>query len=264
VINIDDKYAEEILKASRAEENILCSCEGKNADYTASNICHGGGCDFEYAFKVVSEREVFDAKIPFVGRFSPINSLESIAVAQSYGIGSSELSAILPRLRSVDGRMEKAETGNAPFSVYIDYAHTPDALENILTSARETLECRNSSGRLIVLFGCGGDRDRGKRKEMGQIASRLADFVIVTSDNSRSEDPCEIISDIYKGIDKEKEHILIVERESAIRFAVSVAKAKDIVILAGKGHERYEIDKYGRHPFDERDIVKKAISERFG
>jgi UDP-N-acetylmuramoyl-L-alanyl-D-glutamate--2,6-diaminopimelate ligase len=92
----------------------------------------------------------------------------------------------------------------------------------------------------------------------------LADFVIVTSDNSRSEDPCEIISDIYKGIDKEKEHILIVERESAIRFAVSVAKAKDIVILAGKGHERYEIDKYGRHPFDERDIVKKAISERFG
>ena len=264
VINIDDKYAGDILEASRAEKNILCSCEGKNADYIASNICHGGGRDFEFAFEVVSEGEVFDAKIPFVGRFSPINSLESIAVARSYGIGSSELSAILPRLKAVEGRMERVETENAPFSVHIDYAHTPDALENILISARETLENRARGGRLILLFGCGGDRDRGKRKEMGQIASRLADFVIVTSDNSRSEDPCEIIADIYKGIDKEKEHILIVERESAIRFAVSIAKEGDMIILAGKGHERYEIDRYGRHPFDEREIVKKAISERFG
>ena len=264
VINADDKYAREILGASRAEENILCSTEGKKADYVASNIFYGGGDDFEFAFKVISEREVFDAKIPFVGRFSPSNSLESIAVAMSYGIGSSEISAVLQTMKGVEGRMERLDTVGAGFSVYIDYAHTPDALKNILISARESLEHKRRKGRLIVLFGCGGDRDRGKRKEMGQIASSLADFVIVTSDNSRSEDPCQIISEIYKGIDKEKEHILIVERESAIRFAVSVAKEGDVIILAGKGHERYEIDKHGRHPFDEREIVRKAISERFG
>ena len=182
----------------------------------------------------------------------------------SYGIGSGEIVTVLRSMKSVEGRMERVDTMGAGFSVYIDYAHTPDALENILISARESLEHKRCKGRLIVLFGCGGDRDRGKRKEMGQIASRLADFVIVSSDNSRSEDPCQIISEIYKGIDKEKEHILIVERESAIRFAVSIAEEGDVVILAGKGHERYEIDKYGRHPFDEREIVKKAISERLG
>ena len=116
---------------------------------------------------------------------------------------------------------------------------------------------------MILLFGCGGERDHGKRRQMGAIASKFADFVVVTSDNSRSEDPLSIIEDIYKGINKEKEHIIIVERESAIRFAVSIASRGDVILLAGKGHEKYEISQEGRRAFDESEIVKDAVSKRF-
>ena len=187
------------------------------------------------------------------------------------GIVEGELVRVLPTLSGVPGRMEKVDIDQrADFSVYLDYAHTPDALENVLYSARDIIQKNsenNSSkkhGRVILLFGCGGERDHGKRRQMGGIASKLADFVIVTSDNSRSEDPCEIISDIYKGINKEKEHIIIVERESAIRFAVSIAGKGDFVLLAGKGHEKYEITSKGRTSFDEAQIVKDAVKAKLG
>lgn len=144
--------------------------------------------------------------------------------------------------------------------VIIDYAHTPDALEKLLRTARE-MRGENTS-RLTVLFGCGGDRDPGKRREMGAIASKLADFVIVTSDNSRSEDPVEIIRQILGGVDREKEHIAITSRREAIRYAVENAKPGDMIILAGKGHETYEIDRTGRHPFDERAEVQNAYRNR--
>ena len=217
--------------------------------------------------RVRTEKTEFAAVIPLVGRFSPTNSLEAIAVAECCGIADGELVKALSTLNGVPGRMEKVDIDEkADFSVYIDYAHTPDALENVLRSARD-IKVNNANasndGRVIVLFGCGGERDRGKRRQMGAIASKLADFVIVTSDNSRSEDPCEIIGDIYKGINKEKEHIIIVERESAIRFAISMAKKGDVIILAGKGHEKYEISKNGREPFFESEIVKDAVRKRY-
>ena len=269
VINADDKYAAAILESSRAEKNILCSCEGNFCNLSASNIRFGGGDGF--SMEVRSEMASFDVKIPLEGRFSPTNSLEAIAVALSCGIAEGELREILPTVRGVPGRMERVDIDKrADFSVYIDYAHTPDALENVLHSVRDIIESgdrENSSAtprRVILLFGCGGERDHGKRRQMGNIASKLADFVVVTSDNSRSEDPCEIISDIYKGINKEKEHIIIVERESAIRFAVSIARKGDIVLLAGKGHEKYEISSKGRTFFDEAQIVKDAVLERLG
>lgn len=269
VINADDKYSAAILESSRAEKNILCSCEGNFCDLSASNISLGGGEGF--SMRVRSEMASFDVKIPLEGRFSPTNSLEAIAVALSCGIAEGELCEALSTVCGVPGRMEKvALDERADFSVYIDYAHTPDALENILYSARDIIERsdeNNSSrrqGKVILLFGCGGERDRGKRRQMGSIASKLADFVVVTSDNSRSEDPCEIISDIYKGINKEKEHIIIVERESAIRFAVSIAEKGDVVLLAGKGHEKYEISSKGRTFFDEAQIVKDAVIKKLG
>ena len=194
VINADDKYAAKIIERSRAERNILCSCENENCNIYASNICLGGGDGF--SMKVRTEMTEFDADIPLVGRFSPINSLEAIAVAEGYGIAEGELTAILKGIGCVSGRMERVDIDKrADFSVYIDYAHTPDALENVLLSARDIKQ-----GKVIVLFGCGGDRDRGKRRQMGAIASRLADFVIVTSDNCRSEEPSSIIEDIYKGL----------------------------------------------------------------
>ena len=202
-----------------------------------------------------------------MGRFSPTNSLEAIAVAECCGIADGEIVKALSTLEGVKGRMERVDIDKrADFSVYIDYAHTPDALENVLRSARDIISdasLQKREGRVIVLFGCGGERDRGKRRQMGAIASRFADFVIVTSDNSRSEDPCDIIGDIYKGINKEKEHIIIVERESAIRFAISIARQKDVILLAGKGHENYEISSRGKLPFFESDIVKDAVRKRF-
>ena len=269
VINADDKYASEIYKRSRAEKNVLCSCEGNFCNLSALNICQGGGEGF--SMDVRSEMANFNVSIPLEGKFSPTNSLEAIAVSLLCGIAEGELVRVMPTLSGVPGRMERVDIDKrASFSVYIDYAHTPDALENILHSARDIIsknkENTDSSkqGKVILLFGCGGDRDRGKRRQMGSIASKLADFVVVTSDNCRTEDPCSIITDIYKGINKEKEHIIIVERESAIRFAVSIAGEGDVVLLAGKGHEKYDITSKGRAFFDEEQIVKDAVIKKMG
>ena len=155
--------------------------------------------------------------------------------------------------------MERVRIPTDEFSVIIDYAHTPDALEKLLKSVRRI---RAPYGHTILVFGCGGERDRSKRREMGQIASRLADFVIITSDNCRGEDPERIFSDILTGIDKEKPYCLINDRSAAIESAVMSAKYGDIVVLAGKGHERYEINNGVRRPFDERKIVKTACKKR--
>jgi UDP-N-acetylmuramoyl-L-alanyl-D-glutamate--2,6-diaminopimelate ligase len=145
------------------------------------------------------------------------------------------------------------------FSVYIDYAHMPDALENLLRSARGMTE---AGERIVLLFGCGGDRDKSKRSVMGKIASVGADFTIITSDNSRSEDKEKIIEDIMQGFDKSREHKIITDRREAIEYAVVNALPGDVILLAGKGHEKYEIDSNGRHPFDEKDIVIKSINKR--
>ena len=118
---------------------------------------------------------------------------------------------------------------------------------------------RQEGGRIIILFGCGGERDRDKRKKMAQVASRLSDLVVVTSDNSRGEAPRQIFADIMKGIDKEKPYILIEDRAEAIKYALTYARTRDIVLLAGKGHEKYEIDCKGRHFFDEREVVRAFV-----
>ena len=154
--------------------------------------------------------------------------------------------------------MERVETDGS-LSVLIDYAHTPDALEKLLRTVRDM---RCAEERITLLFGCGGERDRGKRRLMAGIACRLSDLVIVTSDNSRGEDPRQIFSDIMKGIDKEKPFALIPDRREAITWAVKNARAGDWIVLAGKGHETYEISREGVAPFDERSIVYDALRER--
>jgi UDP-N-acetylmuramoyl-L-alanyl-D-glutamate--2,6-diaminopimelate ligase len=144
----------------------------------------------------------------------------------------------------------------ADFTVLIDYAHTPDALERLL------LELREAGGRITLLFGCGGDRDRGKRPLMGQIASAYADRIILTSDNPRTEDREAILREILSGIDRDADCTVIADRREAIRYAVLTAERGDTLILAGKGHEEYELDAYGRHPFSEWDTVLAAYAER--
>ena len=254
VINFDDDYAKGILSSFLGGRASLCSLKDKNAEYFASDIDLDANEGVSYRLNV--REGVFDVKLPsFFGGFSVINSLEAIAVAKEHGIEYRDILRSLESLSGVPGRMERVSLPQSiGFSVYLDYAHTPDALEKSLLTLRKI----KGEGRLITLFGCGGDRDRGKRRLMGNVASALSDFVIVTSDNSRSEDKMNIISDIYRGIDKEKAHKIIPDREEAIKFAVLYARAGDTILLAGKGHEKYEINNTGRHPFDEKEIVRRA------
>ena len=158
----------------------------------------------------------------------------------------------------VRGRMERVSDAEDT-AVFLDYAHTPDALERLLTSVRGF---RKKEQRIILVFGCGGDRDRGKRAEMGRIASRLADLTVITSDNCRGEDPQAILRDILKGMDKEKPYKVICDRAEAIAYAVGVAQKEDILLLTGKGHETYEIRGRQRLCFNERETVRDCLRRR--
>ena len=189
-----------------------------------------------------------------------MNSMQAAACTMELGIGATVVKDALASMAGVKGRMERVRLGlGADFTVLIDYAHTPDALENLLRSARGI---QKEGQRTVLLFGCGGDRDRGKRSLMGRIATEYADLVILTSDNSRSEDPQRIIEEILVGIDRQKNHRVIVDRREAIRYAVMTAQKGDLILLAGKGHEEYEITGEGRFPFCEKQIVREAFAER--
>jgi UDP-N-acetylmuramoyl-L-alanyl-D-glutamate--2,6-diaminopimelate ligase len=197
-----------------------------------------------------------------MGRFNVMNTLEAAVAALKLGISPSDVKESLALFGGIDGRLEKvriAADKKVDFSVYIDYAHTPDALENLLRTVRSF--CRRGQ-RIVLLFGCGGDRDRYKRSIMGKIASSMADFVIVTSDNSRGEKPLDIISDIVSGIDSDGHYTVIEDRRDAIEYAIKKARRGDIILLAGKGHEKYEIDENGKKPFCEKEIVR-ALVERY-
>ena len=199
-------------------------------------------------------------RCPIPGKFSVINSMQAAVTALELGVHASRVKEAIASLSGVCGRMERQRLGpGADFTVLIDYAHTPDALENLLRTAEPL---RRGDGRLIVLFGCGGDRDRGKRPMMGRIASENAQLVILTSDNSRSEDPKEIIAQILVGVRGDTPCVVIEDRADAIVYAIQNARAGDVILLAGKGHETYEITRKGRRYFNEREIVQRAFADR--
>lgn len=256
IINADDPWGQQLLN-DISVKTLTTSCEG-NGDYIAKEVSFGenGNCSYKLCF----DNKSIPINLNMGGRFAVNNTLQAACFALWFGIEADMVSLALSKIEGVSGRMERVSVGyDTGFSVIIDYAHTPDALENLLLGVRFA----QKGGRIVLLFGCGGDRDRGKRKLMGIIASRLSDLVIITSDNSRSEDREAIISDILKGIDKEKPFVVIADRKEAIEYAVKNARRGDVIILAGKGHERYEIDKTGKRPFDEREIVRNAIYRYF-
>jgi UDP-N-acetylmuramoyl-L-alanyl-D-glutamate--2,6-diaminopimelate ligase len=187
-------------------------------------------------------------KIP--GMFSVYNGLATISAAMLLKIDIEHAASALKTFEGVKGRAEVVPTGR-DFTVLIDYAHTPDALENIISSVRGF-----TNKRVVTLFGCGGDRDKKKRPMMGEIAAKLSDFVIVTSDNPRTEEPGDIISDILVGLEKIKKPYRVIEnRREAIYWALESAKSGDVLILAGKGHETYQIFGTEKIHFDEREVV---------
>jgi UDP-N-acetylmuramoyl-L-alanyl-D-glutamate--2,6-diaminopimelate ligase len=200
-----------------------------------------------------------------IGRFNAVNLLGVLGVLLASGVPLHQASRSLARIRPAPGRIERHGGGRRPLAV-IDYAHTPDALEKVLIALREALrEARGRrarpahGGRLICVFGCGGDRDAGKRPLMGRVASRLADRVVITSDNPRNEDPARIIADIREGAGKDS--VVEPDREHAIRAALRDANAGDIVLIAGKGHEQYQSVRGVDHPYSDAAVVKAALRE---
>ncbi len=257
VINRDDGCFDAVAAAGAGR--VVSGGFSDAADYRAVDIRSLGANGIEYLLD--SHRARFRLRSPIPGRFTVENSLLAAACAIELGVSPLAVQDALASLRGVAGRLERVVLpGDLPFAVLIDYAHTPDALEKLL---RTVSAFRRSGERIVLLFGCGGDRDPAKRKPMGRIATEMADFVIITSDNARSEPPEDIIADILRGVDREKPHIVILRRAEAIDYAVRTARPGDIILLAGKGHECYEIDASGRHPFDERQIVGDAVKRHW-
>jgi UDP-N-acetylmuramoyl-L-alanyl-D-glutamate--2,6-diaminopimelate ligase len=194
---------------------------------------------------------------PLPGRFNVLNVLGAVAAARALGVGDDTIVAALPQIGRVPGRFESIDEGQG-FALLVDYAHTPDSLENVLAAARPL-----AAGKLVCVFGCGGDRDRGKRPQMGAIAARLADHTIVTSDNPRSEDPEAIVAEVLAGIDERDGVEAIVDRRAAIARAVELAAVGDVVVVAGKGHEQGQEFEGGRKlPFDDATVAREALRAR--
>jgi len=201
-----------------------------------------------WTLALIGER--LPVELPLIGDFNVMNALGAAAAAYALGTATPQIAGRLSSLPQVPGRLELLNESPA---VLRDYAHTPDALERALTAVRPF-----TRGRLVVLFGCGGDRDRGKRPVMGEIAERLADVAIVTSDNPRTEDPERILDDIEAGMHGEN-HERITDRREAIQRALALATSEDVVLLAGKGHETYQVRGTTKYPFDEKEIVKSLV-----
>ena len=252
VINVDDPYARRMREAASCP--VLTTSVHGRADLSAEDVAlHSDSI----AFTAVSQGERAQVKLPIPGRFTVYNALTVLGIALELGIPLGEAAGALADARGVKGRVEVVPTPGMPYSVLIDYAHSPDGLENVLTSVRDF--CK---GRLISVFGCGGDRDPIKRPIMGRIGVEKADFAIITSDNPRTEEPMAIIRDILAGINEDMgEYIVIEDRRKAIRYAMDIAKKDDIIVLAGKGHETYQEVDGVKHHLDEREEVAAHLEE---
>ena len=252
VINTDDSYAPRFLDA--ADCPVLTTAVAGKADLRAENVeLLADGI----RYTAVSGEERIAVHVPIPGRFTVYNTLTVLGIARQLGISLSDAAAALETVEGVKGRIEVVPTPGKEYTVLIDYAHTPDGLENVLSSVRDF--CR---GRIISVFGCGGDRDPIKRPIMGEIGVKLADFAVITSDNPRTEEPMTIIEDILRGVRPEHgEYIVVEDRRSAIRYAMDIAKKDDIIVLAGKGHETYQDIGGQKLHLDEREEVAAHLAE---
>lgn len=252
IVNIDDEYGNQLLGIAK---NTVTYGLDNSAEVTTKK--------FQLAFNGLT----FTAQTPngkiqvvsaLVGRINVYNILAAIGAAQALGISNESIEAGIRNLESVSGRFQRIDLGQ-PFLVIVDYAHTDDALESLIRTAREL----NPKGRIITLFGCGGSKDRTKRPVMGEVTGRLSDLTILSSDNPRSEDPLKIISDIIVGVQKTTgKYVIEPDREKAIGLAMDEARAGDIVLLCGKGHENYQILADRTLEFDDREVARRALRQR--
>ncbi|MUG45009.1 UDP-N-acetylmuramoyl-L-alanyl-D-glutamate--2,6-diaminopimelate ligase [Paenibacillus woosongensis] len=252
VINADDPVSAYFAQQTAAE--VITYGVEHAADIRASDIAITARGT---TFHVDTFQGSADIALRMVGKFNVYNALAAIAAALLEGVPLNRIKESLEAVKGVDGRVEAVDEGQ-PFAVIVDYAHTPDGLENVLRTVGEFAE-----GRVICVFGCGGDRDKTKRPVMGKIAAKYAQYVIVTSDNPRTEDPVAILNDIAAGLVEdgvdEKRYELVVDRREAIRKAIEMASNEDVVLIAGKGHETYQLIGTEVHDFDDRIVAKEAI-----
>ncbi len=253
VLNLDDPSTEKIMQSTGAKV-ITYGIEGK-ADVVAKSIKLNLD---KTIFTLASHRGEIKISLPLIGKHNIYNALAAGAVAMGQGIDLDIVKRGLEKVSSIPGRFERIDCGQ-PFTVIVDYAHTHEALSRLLDTCRE-LKPR----RIITVFGCGGDRDRGKRPLMGEVAIDLSDYVFVTSDNPRTEDPERIALDIEVGIKRrgKNNYQTIIDRFQAIEKALSMAESGDLVVIAGKGHEDYQIFKDRRVHFDDREVARKILLER--
>ena len=249
VYNADDPWSARMLEG--------CSCRtfgysirGK-ADLMAKNVQLLSG---SVAFDAEADIEWNHVRVGIPAEFTVYNTLDAISCCWNLGVSLGDCADALARNHGVKGRMEIIPTPGKDYTILNDYAHKPDALEKVLVAAKEF-----AKGRVVVLFGCGGDRDRTKRPVMGEIAARLADFTIVTSDNPRTEDPMFIISEILTGMPEGTQYVVEPDRVKAIHYAMDNALPDDVIVLAGKGHEDYQEINHQHFPMDERVIVAEHL-----
>jgi UDP-N-acetylmuramoyl-L-alanyl-D-glutamate--2,6-diaminopimelate ligase len=251
VLNLDDAYGQRLLSMSRARL-LTYGLEGE-ATCKPSAVHHALD---GIRFTLSTTKGQLEITSPLVGRHNVYNLLAGIAVAIALDIDAEAITQGIAQLHRVPGRLERVE-GGQDFAVFVDYAHTPDALEQVLQLVQA-----ETTGRLITVFGCGGDRDPGKRPLMGQVATRLSDYTIITSDNPRTEDPQHIIDEIITGVHSAADYVALPDRQEAIAHAIAMAQPCDTVVIAGKGHEDYQILGQTRRHFDDCAVAQAALARR--
>ena len=250
VTNADDENGLKIVEGLDFDKLITYAVNTNNASYIAKNVSFkASGVEYELVGDTIGR-----CYCPIPGRFSVYNSLCAAAIALALGVAFEQVLLAIRKSNGVKGRIEVVPC-DRDFTIIIDYAHSPDGLENIITSLKEI-----AKGRVVTVFGCGGDRDKTKRPKMGRIAAELSDFCVVTSDNPRSENPGEIIKDILEGmVGIDTPYEVVEQRRDAIEYAIKNAQKDDIILLAGKGHETYQILPTGTIHFDEREVVAEIL-----
>ncbi|MEP7070928.1 MAG: UDP-N-acetylmuramoyl-L-alanyl-D-glutamate--2,6-diaminopimelate ligase [Verrucomicrobiota bacterium] len=249
VINIDDRYGQKLVDLLQGSTTVVTCGSGLRSDFRASNYRP----EFSgTSYQLDALGRSYLVRLPLIGRFNVANSMAALAGAKALGISLREAVLALARSPQVPGRLEMVPL-KRQFQVFVDYAHTDDALLNVLKTLREL-----QPNKLIVVFGCGGDRDRQKRPLMGRVADQFSDYAIITSDNPRKEDPDAIIAEVEKGF-RGNHHEKITDRAEAIARAISLAQPHDIVLIAGKGHEKYQEFSDHTIPFDDIQTAQRAL-----
>jgi UDP-N-acetylmuramoyl-L-alanyl-D-glutamate--2,6-diaminopimelate ligase len=258
VINTDDEYGAQLVKISKRVGSRVVTYGWSTGDFRAQKVdISSRGTRFD----MITPDGGLALYSPMLGKVNVYNILDAAAAAYARSCSFEDIAAGIAALERVPGRFERVDCGQ-PFTIVVDYAHTDDALRNLTSLAREFVTQAGQKGRVLTVFGCGGDRDRAKRPMMGEAAGKGSDFAVLTSDNPRSEDPLAIMNDAMVGLQRSgAKYVMEPDRRAAISLAISEARPGDIVLIAGKGHEKVQVLRTGSVPFDDVEVAREALGK---